>query len=104
MDSKNEVHIDVSRHAERRLRERLGINRRAAKRLAEKAFYEGVRHKDTCGRLKKWMSGLYKKNRKANNMRIYGDFLYIFCDHILVTVFIVPNDMRQLIRASQNDD
>ena len=76
MDSKNEVHIEVSRHAERRLRERLGINRRAAKRLAEKAFYEGVRHKDTCGRLKKWMSGLYKKNRKANNMRIYGDFLY----------------------------
>lgn len=37
------------------------------------------------------------QNKNANNIRLYGDILYIFCDNILVTVFQIPTNMRNNI-------
>lgn len=96
----DEVHIEVSMHAEKRMIERLGINKRAVQRLAEKAYKDGIRHKDAVGRLKKWMTYRFSQNRNANNMRVYGEFLYVFCGNILVTVYIVPNELRKLVSIS----
>ena len=87
-------------HAEKRMIERLGINKRAVQRLAEKAYKDGIRHKDAVGRLKKWMAYRFNQNRNANNMRVYGEFLYVFCGNILVTVYIVPNELRKLVSIS----
>lgn len=47
--------------------------------------------------LSKWIDGVYLKNKNANNIRLYGDMLYIFCDNILVTVFQIPTNMRNNI-------
>ena len=97
----DEVHIQVSMHAEKRMIERLGVNKRAVQRLAEKAYKDGIRHKDAVGRLKKWMTYRFSQNRNANNMRVYGEFLYVFCGNILVTVYIVPNELRKLVQLSK---
>ena len=99
----DEVHIQVSMHAEKRMIERLGINKRAVQRLAEKAYKDGIRHKDAVGRLKKWMTYRFSQNRNANNMRVYGEFLYVFCGNILVTVYIVPNELRKLVQLSKSE-
>ncbi len=95
--------MNISRHAAERLRERCGLNKRACKRMAQKAFDEGIRHGQAKGRLNKWVTGLYFKNQNANNIRLYGDKACIFCGETLVTVIQIPvdlmRDFKGMIRA-----
>ena len=87
--------MDVSRHAEERLKERCGFNKKSYERMANKAFDEGITHSQTKGRLNKWVTSLYFKNKSANNIRLYGDKAYIFCGKILVTVIQIPIDLMR---------
>lgn len=70
--------------------------------MAKKAFDDGIKHNQTKGRLNKWVSGLYCKNKKANNIRLYGDKAYIFCGEVLVTVIQIPvnlmRDFRKMVK------
>ena len=86
--------IEVSRHAYERLHERCGLSRKAATRMAEKAFYIGMKHSDTKGQIYRWITSLYFNNKNANNIRLYGNFAYIFCNKILVTVLEIPNNLK----------
>lgn len=95
--------IEVSRHAEKRLHERCGINHKSAQRIAEKAFEYGIQHSETKGNLKKWVTSLYFNNKNANNIRLYGDKAYIFCGNVLVTVLQIPSNLRNDMRSLVNE-
>lgn len=84
--------MKISNHAKQRMKERCGFNRKSQERMAEKAFNEGISHKQTKGRLNKWVTGLFFKNTKANNIRLLGNYAYIFAGEILVTVITIPSD------------
>lgn len=94
LGNQTEDKIEVSRHAYERLHERCGISRKAATRMAEKAFYIGMKHSDTKGQINRWITSLYFNNKNANNIRLYGNFAYIFCNKILVTVLEIPNNLK----------
>ncbi len=91
--------MDVSKHAEDRLKERCGFNRKTFERMAQKAYEDGITHAQTKGRLNKWITSLYFRNRNANNIRLYGDKAYIFCDEVLVTVIQIPVDLMKNLKA-----
>lgn len=91
--------MEVSKHAEERLKERCGFNKKACERMAQKAFDEGISHSKTKGRLNKWVTSLYFKNKKANNIKLYGDKAYIFCGEILVTVIQIPVDLMKDLKS-----
>lgn len=63
--------------------------------MAEKAFNEGITHKQTKGRLHKWVTSLFFENCNANNIRLYGDNAYIFCGETLVTVIPIPSNLKK---------
>ncbi len=84
--------MDISKHAEDRLKERCGFNRKTCERMSQKAYDDGITHAQTKGRLNKWITSLYFRNKNANNIRLYGDKAYIFCDEVLVTVIQIPVD------------
>lgn len=90
--------MQISKHAKKRLKERCGFNIKSQNRMAQKAFKDGITHKQTKGMLNKWITSLYFKNKKANNIRIYGDKAYIFCNEILVTVIQVPANLRRNLK------
>ena len=94
----------VTRHAETRMKERCGFNKHSSERIAERAFERGYTHAQTKGKLNKWMTKLYFANERANNIRLYGDYAYIFCEKTLVTVIPIPNnlkrDLKSMIRRS----
>lgn len=94
LGEQQEDKIEVSRHAYERLHERCGLSRKAATRMAEKAFYTGMKHSDTRGQINRWITSLYFNNKNANNIRLYGNFAYIFCNKILVTVLEIPNNLK----------
>ena len=60
--------------------------------MAQKAFDNGITHSQTKGRLNKWVTSLYFRNKNANNIRLYGDKAYIFAGKTLDTVIQIPTD------------
>lgn len=72
--------------------------------MAQKAFDNGITHSQTKGRLNKWITSLYFRNKNANNIRLYGDKAYIFAGKTLVTVIQIPTDltknMKSMVKAS----
>lgn len=57
MDSDNE--IIVTKHAERRIRQRLGINKKSTEKAAEKALQFGIAHSEAKGKLSRHMDGIF---------------------------------------------
>lgn len=92
----------LTHHSIERGQERAGLCPEAFHKLAGKAFHEGIRHKDTAGALHRYLTALYKAERKANNIRIYGEFVYLFCGEVLVTVLHLPNEFKKVVRKIKN--
>ena len=89
----------VTEHAIARAKERLGWNADAVSRMAVKAFNEGIQHSETSGRLNKYFTSLYFKATSANNIRIYGEHVFLFCNNRLVTVLQLPRDLRNSVHS-----
>ncbi len=94
--------MEISNHAKKRLKERAGCNKKNCEKLAAKAFVEGISHSQTKGRLNKWVTSLFYRNKNANNIRLYRGMAYIFCGEILVTVIHIPQslmkDFKKMVR------
>jgi len=80
----------VTKHGEKRMRERLGLNRRASRRIAQKALENGLTRDDLDGKLRKYVNSAWNQYKTADNMRIYHRHLYIFQESTLITVFLLP--------------
>ena len=89
----------VTYHGGKRMRERIGVPKRAIQKLADTALEKGVRHKDTAGSLKKYISTLYLQYETANNIRLYGDKVYLFAGSILITVLQIPPRYVKIVKA-----
>lgn len=85
--------INVTEHAEKRAKERCGWSRSAIHRMAEKAFESGVTHSETRGKLHRYLSKIYMKEKNTNNLRVYGSNIFLFAGHTLITVYNIPKDM-----------
>lgn len=100
--------IEISKHAFKRLSERSGLSKKAAQRMAEKAFTQGITHSETKGNLNKYVTKLYFNNTNANNIRLYGDKAFIFAGNTLVTVLQIPSsltkDMKSMIKVNSNTE
>ncbi|MCM1258814.1 MAG: hypothetical protein NC307_13295 [Roseburia sp.] len=91
--------MQISKHAKQRMKERCRFSRKSQDRMARKAFDEGITHAQTKGKLNKWITSLYFKNKKSNNIRLYGDKAYIFCGETLVTVIQIPAGLRKDLKS-----
>lgn len=84
--------IAVTTHAKRRLKERCGVNRNNAERIAERAFRKGISFNNASEIARRYISSIYLKHDKMNNnIRIYGNNVYIFENQTLITVFPLPH-------------
>jgi len=76
----------ITDHARRRLKERVGLPKRAMQRMADRALQEGQCHRDARGRARRYLDRLYLKEETANQIRVHGAFVYLFEDRRLITV------------------
>lgn len=83
--------VNVTKHAGKRIRQRLGINKKATARNAEKAFAQGITHAEVKGKLRKYLDGIFLVNFNPTNMRVYNREVYLFRDTTLITVLPLPN-------------
>lgn len=85
----------VTKHATRRIRSRVGIAKGGAERVAGRALEKGISHGETSGVLHGYMTRLFFKYKTATNLRIWCNYVYVFCDETLVTVFQLPPELRK---------
>ena len=90
----------ITKHAEERLKQRFGIKRKSMHRIVNRVLKVGLSHKDAKGKVKAYMTELYLKQERANNIRIYGQDVYIFRYETLITVIHLP---REIINALLNN-
>lgn len=87
--------VAVTTHAKRRLKERCGINKKSALKMAERAFTKGIAFENASTELKKYISRVYLCHGKmCNNIRIYGNMVYIFDNRTLITVYPIPGYIK----------
>ena len=78
--------ITVTKHAAKRIVERVGGNRKSVSRIAKRAYDNGYTAEDTRGNLRYWIeSKYYSHDGIGNEMRLYSDKLYVFDSGILVS-------------------
>lgn len=87
--------IKVSKHCQYRGKQRVNVRGKAFIHLAIKAYKGGLGFYNTNSKkLKSFISMEYMKfNKKANNIKIYGHFVYIFKDNFLYTVLDLPENL-----------
>jgi hypothetical protein len=90
--------IIITKHAYKRAKERMGVNKNALNRIAKRAFEKGLKQSDVNGKIKEVFEILYNTEKTANNIRIYGEFIYIFADNRLLTVIQVNNEYKNYIK------
>jgi len=88
------MEIYISNHANDRLKERCGLKKKSKKRSVKIALEKGIKHSECTGRLKSYIDYLFLSHGNGNNIRIYGNHVYIFYDTSLVTVLTLPNEHR----------
>ena len=90
--------MEVTRHAHKRLRKRVGVPKSAVQSNARKALEFGITHAETTGGQHRYLDYLWHQHETANNMRVYCGYVYLFCDDTLVTVFPLPEKFRKRAR------
>lgn len=93
------MEIEITIHAYDRMKERLGWNKKAAARMAQKAYADGITHGETRGSLHRYLDSVYLSHFNADQMRIYGEALFIFSGSRLLTVYALPTKYRRKKRS-----
>jgi len=92
----------ITRLADKRMRERLGIPRKAFEKNASTALEKGVSHKECTGRLKKYVDHLFLSHNRGSDIRLYCGYVYIFTRNNLVTVMPLPNMYNNTVKKITN--
>jgi hypothetical protein len=86
--------VTVTNHSRKRFKQRLGLSKKACQRHAEIAFLQGATHADVRGRAKRYLDRLFLQHHTANQLRVHGQFVYLFNNNVLITVLGLPKSMR----------
>lgn len=92
--------IVITDHAYERADERLSLRKDSFKRLAEKAYEEGIAHSQMKGRLYRYCEKVFHAHRTANNIKIHGENIFLFNLNVLITVYQVPNELKKFIKIN----
>ena len=92
--------LNLSNHSRERMHERVGLKKGSIKRMALKAYENGIKHSETTGQLNKYLTKLYfnshDQGKCANNIRVYNHYVYIFIGRSLITVLPLPNRLVKI--------
>lgn len=88
---------NASQHGNIRIRNRCGVPKKAVKKIVDEAFNNGITHAETAGSLNRYITALYFYDQSANNIRIYGNKVFIFSGIILITVLNLPSKYKKTV-------
>ena len=84
--------VIVTKHAEKRMRERLGIQKKSTQRIADRAYLSGKNYDAVTSKIRRWAKEVCSKhdNNELSGYRFFGDKMFIFDENVLITVLQIP--------------
>lgn len=92
----------ATKHARKRMKERMNIGAKSADRQSELAKERGIPHSQTIGRLHKWITSQWAGGVHGGRTYIvYNSKLFIFsaCTVYTITVLDIPPNLRKVSEA-----
>jgi len=86
--------MTITHHAKDRIRERGGLPKKAVERSVLRALQKGLRPEESTGNLRWYFDHLRRFERNASNIRIHGNYVYIFEMQTLITVYALPDEYK----------
>jgi len=86
----------VTAHAGKRIRERIGVNKKTIQAVSDRALIKGLSHSELTGKLKRYIDKLYFRSETANNIKVYAEKVYIFKGNTLITVVGLPTGLKKI--------
>lgn len=88
--------ILLSEHGEKRVKQRIGLPKKAARKLALRAIAEGARREQFTGSMRLYLDQEYRlKGGAADNMRVLNGYLFVFSGEMLITCWLLPEKFRR---------
>ena len=92
----------ASKHAKKRVKERCGVNKKSADRLAGMVLERGVSIEYTKGPLRKWLDVKQSNSDEDSALYVWGDKVFIFSsENVLITCLQIPSvitrNMKKMI-------
>lgn len=84
--------MHITNHAKKRY-SRTGLPKRTIDNVVELAYTQGVRKRDCHGKLRRYVDSL-TMDRDHTRVRLYNNFVWIFCGDVLVTVYPIPAEYQ----------
>lgn len=72
------ANIFVTEHAYVRMRERLGLGKKSAARMAQRACERGIIEEDVTGRLSGYLKQGETHNGERSRKFLYGEYVFVF--------------------------
>lgn len=79
----------ITNHAGQRVRQRVGLSKRALKRMISKIIAEGQTIEDMAPALRLYVQSKINEE-DAELIRVWGNHIYLFKGEHLITVFTIP--------------
>lgn len=95
--------VTVTDHAAKRMCERPGLNKRSVQAMANKAYKKGIGQHDAPVPLRLWMGAQAAKKKRRVRPVVYGAYACLFNDTVLVTVLLIPRDLRPLVKKASGE-
>ena len=99
--------VCLTNHAYARMRERVGVGRKAAERLVYKVYVLGIGKNEVKGSLYRFIT-CESRNEcyRDTDVKIYGEMVYCFMNTpegtvVLVTVFNIPSSLKKQALGAQ---
>lgn len=93
--------IPVTDHARDRIKERLGIRKTGAEKIAQRAWDEGLEVEQTAGKLRRYLKGKEFDMHRGHGgtIRLFNLHVWVFRGGVLVTVLHLPQAMTAAAKS-----
>lgn len=82
----------ITDHAFIRGKERLGLNKKALQRTADKALDSGAPRTEYTGGFRRYLDKLWHGHDQKGDLIVFGHHIYVFQGVVMVTVLEVPRE------------
>jgi len=92
--------IQISKHARKRIAERVKIPKRAVDNHVAKSIQEGKTVADYEGGVKNYLKDRYRIRNGVDLIVVFQDYIYVWANGVLVTVLSLPDWVKDEIKNS----
>lgn len=94
--------VTTSRHAQKRIKQRCGVGKKSADRVAKLAASRGITRENTKGPLRKWLDVKQNNSGSGSQIVVWSDKAFVFsADYNLITCLQIPSaitrNMKKMI-------